>query len=113
MSKAAGDWPFAVCEFNRVESWRVHDYILELAKGKDGNRRLDPKVIWESKDSRQGTAMLSPTETQPPPADSESEWVKAANALLLGLQRTINRNSGSLDRIAEQVNKFIEVWPPG
>ena len=48
LSKAAGDWPFAICELDRVMSSRVYAYILEMVEDRTEDRELQPEVIWKS-----------------------------------------------------------------
>ncbi|WP_131931449.1 VPA1262 family N-terminal domain-containing protein [Burkholderia sp. SRS-25] len=45
LSKAAGDWPFAICKLDQITAWRVYTYILELVGGELTG--LVPDVIWE------------------------------------------------------------------
>jgi hypothetical protein len=40
LSKAAGDWPFAISELDRINSWRVYYEILDLIEGKHADRDL-------------------------------------------------------------------------
>jgi hypothetical protein len=112
LSKAAGDWPFAICEFNRIEAWRIHTYILELVQGKSGNRKLDAKLIWTSRESRRRTAESATERTPSQPESSGPEWGKAANALLTSLQKPYAQ-ADLRGHISEHVKRFIEVSPEG
>ena len=77
LSKAAGDWPFAICQLDRVMSWRVHDYILSVIEGRYGNLDLHPAVIWKSAEPPTPGLRVSQDENAIPPSDTRAEWVES------------------------------------
>jgi hypothetical protein len=108
MSKAAGDWPFAICELDQVTSHRVKAYIDDLLQGNDGERTVKPIVIWSSEQSQ-------PVEnvTQPAAASDRPAWMAVAEAFLNKLFFAATRNSTDGHEIDETVDEFLAVWPAG
>ena len=87
MSKAAGDWPFAICELDQVTSHRVKAYVEGLIKGIDGDRTVTPIVIWTSAQS-QPAASASKTES----AEDRPAWMPIAEEFLTKLLHAAIRN---------------------
>jgi hypothetical protein len=114
LSKAAGDWSFAICELDRITSWQVHHYILQLIEGKHGDRDLHPKNIWQS-EGQPTVAPIMPAhgESQAPSADVQPEWVKWANSFFQELWNVVIRNSAYRDSVAGTVDAFTRSWPQG
>jgi hypothetical protein len=48
LNKAAGDWPFCICELDRANSYQIHSYIQALLQGRDRNRSVEVTVIWQT-----------------------------------------------------------------
>lgn len=113
LSKAAGDWPFAICELDRVRSWQVYYYILALIQGKHGDRDLHPQVIWQSGDPVNASHSASHDESQTPSDDAQPPWVKSANDFLRDLWNVVIRNSSYETSVSDRVDSFIRSWPRG
>jgi hypothetical protein len=107
LSKAAGDWSFAICELDRVMSWRVYAYILEMIEGRvDG---LQPEVIWKRANS---SAIPKPsTLTASASSSFEPAWVAQANACLTDIRNIIIRNSEFRPQVGARVDAFLRAWP--
>jgi hypothetical protein len=107
LSKAAGDWPFAICELDRVMSWRVYAYILEMIEGlTDG---LQPEVIWKRANS---SPMPRPSTTAASTSASfEPAWVAQANECLADIRHIIIRNSEFRSQVGARVDAFLRAWP--
>jgi hypothetical protein len=110
LSKAAGDWPFAICQLNRVISWQVYYYVLALIEGKDGDRDIYPVVIWQSGDPTNARLTSSQVESQPPFDNAQPEWVKSANRFLQDLFSIIIQNSDYEKNVGAIVDSFIGNW---
>ena len=52
LSKAAGDWPFAVAELDTRTAWSVAAYVAALESCVDGDRDLTAETVWHSRDAR-------------------------------------------------------------
>jgi len=113
LSKAAGDWPFAICELDRITSWQVHHYILGLIEGNHGDRDLRPATIWQSAEPVSAPAIASPDVSQQPPTEEPPAWHKSANAFLQDLWNVVIRNAAYRDSVGNTVNAFIASWPHG
>lgn len=110
LSKAAGDWPFAISELDRLRSWEVYHYILALIEGKQDGRDLLPITIWQRESSANAPAHI---ETAPLDA-TQPEWVKSANVLLRDLFEVVIRNSpGYQKSVGDRLDSFIGSWPQG
>ena len=63
LNKAAGDWPFAVVEFDRVDSWKIFAYVRGLVSGSDRGRALIVDEVWpgtaKPKDARSASGSTS------------------------------------------------------
>jgi hypothetical protein len=107
LSKAAGDWPFTICELDRVMSWRVYADILEMIRG--GVEGLQPEVIW-----RRADALAAPERsvaTAPPPSRAEPAWAAPVNALLADIWNIIIRNSEFKLQVGDRIEAFLSAWP--
>jgi Type I restriction modification DNA specificity domain len=113
LSKAAGDWPFAICELDRVTSWQVHHYILRLIEGNHSDRDLRPETIWQSGEPASAPAIALPDVSQQPPAGETPNWVKSANSFLHDLWNVVVPNAAYRDSVADTVKAFITGWPQG
>lgn len=111
LSKAAGDWPFAICELDRVMSWRVYAYILELILGQSKDGNLQPDVIWKSADKSMATQ--PGVSVASPPSDSQPSWVDPVNAFLSDVWNIIIRNSDFKPQVGALVDTFLRAWPQG
>jgi hypothetical protein len=111
LSKAAGDWPFAISELDRVMSWRVCSYILELVQGHAKDCNLQAEVIWTSANG--STAAQPSVSAVSPPTDSQPSWVAAVNALLSDIWNIIIRNSEFKVQVGARVDAFLRAWPQG
>lgn len=109
LSKAAGDWPFAICALNQIMSRRVYAYILELVHGDPKNNTLQSEVIWRSED-----VMANRPDSNLPPYFSKSEpsW-ESAKVFLLDIFKIITRNSEFKTQVDARLNAFLSVWPEG
>jgi len=106
LSKAAGDWPFAICQLDQTTSWRVYADILQMLEGRvDG---LHPEYIWTSADA----SATPQTEVLTPPAvvGSDPPWAGAANALLSDIRDVIVRNSEFKPQVSSLIDKFLAIW---
>ncbi|HKN73407.1 MAG TPA: VPA1262 family N-terminal domain-containing protein [Terriglobales bacterium] len=113
LSKAAGDWPFAICELGRLTSWQVHRYILALIEGKHGDRDLHPEVIWQSGMPANASVGASHDESQAPSGDGQPGWMKSANDFLQDLWNAAILNSAYEKSVGDAVDSFIGSWPQG
>jgi hypothetical protein len=111
LSKAAGDWPFAICELNRITSWQVQFYILDLIKGVDRNRDLYPEVVWQS--AQVANSLVGASATEGVAGNAQPEWVTTVNALLGELYTAVLRNSTHGNEITSVVDAFLAKWPEG
>jgi hypothetical protein len=114
LSKAAGDWPFAICELDRLTSWQVHYYILALIEGKHGDRDLHPEVIWQSRMPANASVSASHDESQAPSDDGRPGWMKSANDFLQNLWNVVILNNSVYEKsVGDAVDSFIRSWPQG
>lgn len=111
LSKAAGDWPFAICELDRVISWRVYTYVQELILGRTTDRDLQPEVIWKSSGAARG--LDAPARTDPSSADPQATWVGAVNEFLSDIRTVIIRNAEFKAEVGTRVDTFLRTWPRG
>ena len=111
LSKAAGDWPFAICELVRVVSWRVYVHIQELILGQSTDGERQSEVIWKSPDA--AVAPEPPASAEPSSADTQATWVAAATAFLSDIRNVIIRNSEFKSEVGARVDAFLRTWPQG
>jgi hypothetical protein len=113
LNKAAGDWPFAISELDRIMSWRVHGYIQAVIEGKQGELDLHPELLWRSVEPANPAVSPSPTDTANPSNDGRPEWMKAASAFLADLWNVVIRNTQYEQAIGQRVDAFLKTWPSG
>ncbi|MDR3383751.1 VPA1262 family N-terminal domain-containing protein [Cupriavidus basilensis] len=106
LSKAAGDWPFTICQLNQVISWRIYAYILEMVEGKTPG--LQPEVIWTSTEAPSTSAPGAVTASSP--SKNEAAWVATANALLVDIWNVIIRNSDFKPQVGARIDAFSCAW---
>jgi hypothetical protein len=112
LSKAAGDWPFAISELDRISSWRVHSYIKALLDGRDGDRAIATTLLWKTPEP--DNAAASPpaaTEIQPVPPDQA--WKPAANRFLDELRQVTFNGTTDENRVEGPINRFLASWDAG
>ncbi|MGV8889943.1 MAG: VPA1262 family N-terminal domain-containing protein [Pseudomonas sp.] len=109
LSKAAGDWPFAICALSQIMSRRVYAYILELVRGDPKNSNLQPEVIWKSEDVMANRPNMN---LPPPPSKSEPSW-EPVKVFLSDIFNIIIRNSEFKPQVDARLNAFLSVWPDG
>jgi hypothetical protein len=109
LSKAAGDWPFAICELDRLRSWEAYHYILALIEGKQGDRDLQPITIWQNESFANAATHVG----KPPFEATQPEWVKSANVLLQDLWEVVILNSTYEKSVGDRLDDFIGRWPQG
>jgi hypothetical protein len=95
MSKAAGDWPFAICELDQVTSHRVKAYIEDLLQGVDGGRTVKPIIIWSSVQSQ-------PVESVTDAAKMFLRRFQDPRARLVGILSRSDRTVHRIDRSTRQ-----------
>jgi hypothetical protein len=112
LSKAAGDWPFAVVELDRVNSWIVNAYVRGLIGGNDHGRALVTEEVWSS------TASGSPaTGNQISPAtlsgtDSLASFRQALWKTYLCLHELEQRGADVTQKeIDDPINELVAKWP--
>ena len=111
LSKAGGDWPFAISEFNRIESWQAYNYIQGLLRGTDGIRELDSTEIWRSKQPPDAT-LHDPPQAAPAASDGTSlpDWVAWAVAFLEKLRKAALRNNNNRAEMGAAVDASLADW---
>jgi len=109
LSKAAGDWPFAISELDRVMSWRVYAYIQELILCQAVDSGLQSALIWKSADAADA---VQPTPPAPPSAPQPS-WTAWANAFLGDVRNIVFRNSEFKSLVSVRIDSFLAAWPEG
>jgi hypothetical protein len=109
LSKAAGDWPFVICELDRVMSWRIYAYILEMVDGRTEDRELQSEVIWKS-ENPSAAPQVSRGEGSVA-AGAQPAWVASVNALLTDLWNIIIRNTDFRPQVGARVKAFLQGWP--
>jgi hypothetical protein len=109
LSKAAGDWPFAISELDRISSWRVHSYIQGLLDGKDRGRAISTSLIWQT--PAPGTPVAeSATLAESPSAPPAEAWKVAANLFLKELRQVVFNGTTDEARAAGPVNRLLASW---
>lgn len=108
LSKAAGDWPFAISALDQVTCWRVYAYIFDLIHGDPKVTKLHPEVIWSSSDAK-----LAQSEHEPSPSDEAPHWVVQANAFLSDVRNIIIQNSKYAELLDARINLFLSYLPEG
>jgi hypothetical protein len=109
LSKAAGDWPFAICELNQVMSWRIYAYILEMVGGQ--TQGLQPEVIWKSADVP--TAPAPSAVITSASSDTEPAWAVPVKAFLADVWNVIIRNSEFKPQVGARIDALLCAWPEG
>lgn len=108
LSKAAGDWPFAISELDRISSWRVYAYIQALIAGNDRDRELSSSVTWQSPEpvylAAPGPAAAN-TEIRP-----DQAWKVAAERFLEGLKQAFFQSSADVTRVEAPLKAFLATW---
>ena len=115
LNKAAGDWPFAVVEFDRVNSWKIFAYVRGLVSGSDRGRSLVVDEVWP------GTAKPKDAETGYPRTPIEPlETTSPLSIFKQGIRRTYFEvhelvEQRGIDAGSPEVNatidKLIADWP--
>lgn len=113
LSKAAGDWPFAISELDQITSWRVHSYIQAIIDGKHGEQDLHPELLWKSEESSNSVVFPSPADIASPSNDGQPEWMRVASGFLADLWNVVIRNAQYEQAIAQRVDAFCKAWPLG
>lgn len=108
LSKAAGDWPFAVSQLDRITSWRVYTDILEMAGQLPNQRGLDPEVIWTYSPTTNAVDSASNGTSDEDQSEPRKSW---ANLLLSDMQRIITRNVECKDQVCQRLDKFLADCP--
>jgi hypothetical protein len=93
LSKAAGDWPFAISELSRVTAWRAYRYIQDLIAGKDGERELQAVEVWRRKGDR--THGLT------------WQFLAGRDELIAFLGRAISRLSAPTNFVRDRINPLV------
>ena len=112
LSKAAGHWPFAISEFNRIKSWQAYHYIQDLVRGIDGERVLETSEIWRSKEpvNAKPSGVRQAFEEAPDSVNLPA-WIPWAVAFLDKLSKVMLRNSQNrwleIDAI---VDEWLRDW---
>jgi hypothetical protein len=113
LSKAAGDWPFAVSELNRVTSWRVYRYVQDLLRGADGTRQLESAEIWRS---TSGAGSMQSCLAQATPeagaAVDRPECADWATGYLEKLRNAALRNNNNRPEMEAIVDAWAADWRP-
>ena len=113
LNKAAGDWPFAISELDRITSWRVHGYIHAIIDGKQGEQDLHPELLWKSENFSNSVVFPSPADIASPSNDGQPEWMRVASGFLADLWNVVIRNAQYEQAIAQRVDAFRRTWPSG
>jgi hypothetical protein len=113
LNKAAGDWPFAISELDRIASWRVQGYIEALIAGQQGELHLHPELVWKSAEPTSSVVAPPMANAADPAQDERPDWMKASNALLVDLWNVVVRTTDFEAPISERIDVFLKVWPPG
>jgi hypothetical protein len=108
LSKAAGDWPFAISELDRVMSWRVYTYVQELILGQSIDSGIQPEVIWQTADP---ASAAQPTAA--PPSAPQPSWAAWAIAFLGDVRNIVVRNSEFKSQVGARIDAFLAAWPEG
>jgi hypothetical protein len=108
LSKAAGYWPFTICELSRIMSWRVLFYIIALVKGENRDRDLHTFIVWQSAEVSSSIVAADATQVA---GSVQPEWVQFTNTFLKELQTAIYRNSEDSNEIVSLVDSFLKKWP--
>jgi hypothetical protein len=113
LSKAAGEWPFAISELNRIKSWQVYHYIQDLIRGTDGLRELESKEIWRSKQPSQAIPNAGQDDAAPVENAAQPTWAPWAIAFLERLRNAAYRNSNNRADMDAIVDGCLADWPSG
>ncbi|WP_316235315.1 MULTISPECIES: VPA1262 family N-terminal domain-containing protein [unclassified Bradyrhizobium] len=109
LSKAAGDWPFAISELDRISSWRVYSYIQALLDGKDRRRAISTSLL------RQTTEPATPAPSKATLAQSASSppieaWKLAENRFLDELKQVVFNSTTEEAPAAGPVSRLLASW---
>ena len=105
MSKAAGDWPFTICELDQVTSHRVKAYVEDLLKGVDGNRTVAPLQSGEHGYVLGTVSAETPQDAVDAPAPNRPAWMPIAEAFLAELFHEATRTTDG-KAIGEAMDAF-------
>ena len=103
LSKAAGAWPFSICELNQVMSWRVYAYVLEMVEGH--SQGLTPEVIWKSAEAPAASPLSAVTTSSS--NNAEPAWVAQTNAFLADVRSIIIRDSDFKPQVGARIDEFL------
>lgn len=109
LSKAAGDWPFAICELDRVMSWRIYGYMLDLINHRAG-RNLQPEVIWNSSTTLCTTQPDKKTTSAALPKPQPG-WANIVDAFVYNIGIAVTRNQDFKPHVSAQIEAFLRAWP--
>jgi hypothetical protein len=107
LSKAAGEWPFAIGELNRIKSWQAYHYIQDLIRGTDGLRDFETTEIWRSKQPAQAI-MANPAAVE---NATQPAWAPWANAFLERLRNAAYQNGHNRACMDVIVDGCLADWP--
>ncbi len=107
LSKAAGDWPFAICELSRVTSWRVYSYIVGLVGDDLGGVGSQSEIVW-SNVGRKTTKVASKVSTSL--LVDMSATVVEANVFLADIRKVVMSYSDSRDLLDTCIDLFLPGW---
>jgi hypothetical protein len=113
LSKAAGDWPFAIVELDRVTSWTIARYVDDLLAGNDRGRPLHTEEIWSSMggtsaDAAQGRR-AEEASAATDPFGTFRRSIRDTSLALHALE--IGRAGAAPDGAQSALNKLIADWP--
>ena len=105
LSKAAGYWPFAICELNKIMSRQIYAYILNLIDGDPSNKNTQAELIWKKE-----KVNLPGTRSRFDHLESEPGW-KPVKDFLSDIFDIIIRNSTYKPQVNARLDAFLSVWP--
>lgn len=108
LSKAAGDWPFAISELDRVTGWRVYSYIQEMLDGRIAGTK--PEILWQRDGGKGAVPAAMPPASQ---IDQEPDWAAPTRALLTNVYAVITRNTAFEESLAALFEAFLAHPPEG
>jgi len=109
LSKAAGYWPFAICELNKTMSRQVHAYILNLIDGNLSNKNLQAELIWKKEKVQDGHPGRRSRFYH---LESDPDW-QPIKDFLSDVFNIIVRNSTYKPQVDARLNEFLSIWPKG
>lgn len=113
LSKAAGDWPFAISELDRISSWRVHAYIKALLDSRDGERAISTTLLWKTSEPGDNAAASPPAATEVQPVPPDQAWKPVANRFLDELRQVTFNGTTDETRVEGPINRFLASWDLG